>query len=70
MTRLEYKCIEDCSNCELLKDGKVDMIPCLLDQMFQKTKKMERKISDLKETIVAMAKTEQLTTVARIDSEN
>lgn len=70
MTRLEYKCIEDCSNCELLKEGKVDMIPCLLDQMFQKTKKMEKKISELKETIVAMAKPEQLPTVARIDSEN
>lgn len=70
MTRLEHKCIEDCSNCELLRDGKVDMIPCLLDQMFQKTKKMEKKISELKETIVAMAKPEQLTTVARIDSEN
>lgn len=70
MTRLENKCIEDCSNCELLKDGKVDMIPCLLDQMFQKTKKMEKKISELKDTIEAMAQPGQPPTVASIESEN
>ena len=70
MTRLEYKCIEDCSNCELLKDGKVDMIPCLLDQMFQKTKKLEKKISELKDTIEVMAQPGQPPTVASIESEN
>ena len=70
MTRLENKCIEDCSNCELLKDGKVDMIPCLLDQMFQKTKKLEKKISELKDTIEAMTQPGQPPTVASIESEN
>ena len=32
--RVEGKCIGDCSKCQLLANGEVDMIPCILDQTF------------------------------------
>lgn len=48
MGRLSGKCIGDCSRCELLKNGDVDMIPCILDQIFQRTQKNERELEDIK----------------------
>ncbi len=49
--RLEKICIGDCSNCELLRAGEVDMIPCILDQSFQRIRKMEKTIEDLQNSI-------------------
>jgi hypothetical protein len=40
--RVEGKCAGDCSRCELLEQGKVDMIPCVLDQMFQLMQRLEK----------------------------
>lgn len=48
MGRLSGKCIGDCSRCELLKNGDVDMMPCILDQIFQRTQKNERELEDIK----------------------
>ena len=51
MGRLSGKCTGDCSQCELLKNGDVDMIPCILDQIFQRTQKNERELEDIKALI-------------------
>ena len=34
------KCIGDCAKCELAQSGQVDMIPCAIDQMFQRVQRM------------------------------
>lgn len=47
MGRLSGKCIGDCSRCELLKNSDVDMIPCILDQIFQRTQKNERELDKI-----------------------
>lgn len=48
MGRLNGICIGDCSRCELLANGEVDMIPCILDQIFQRSQKNEKEIENLK----------------------
>lgn len=45
MTRLENRCCGDCGNCELLRRGDVDMVPCVLDQIFQRVQSLEKRIS-------------------------
>ena len=40
MGRLESKCCGDCGSCELLRHGEVDMMPCVLDQIFQRMQKV------------------------------
>lgn len=47
MSRLQGTCIGDCSKCELLGNGEVDMIPCILDQIFQRLQKNERMIATM-----------------------
>lgn len=49
--RLEKICIGDCSTCELLRAGEVDMIPCILDQSFQRIRKLEKTIEDIRGSI-------------------
>ena len=39
--RVEGKCCGDCGSCQLLSNGQVDMIPCVLDQIFQRVRKLE-----------------------------
>ena len=51
--RITEKCCGDCSQCQLLTDGRVDMIPCILDQLFQRVKRMEEKLNNNKETHIA-----------------
>ena len=52
--RLENKCCGDCSSCDLLKENKVDMIPCILDQLFQKQKRIEKSNEELKNLILSI----------------
>lgn len=52
--RLENKCCGDCSRCDLLKENKVDMIPCILDQLFQKQKRIEKSNEELKNLILSI----------------
>jgi transposase len=40
--RVEGKCCGDCGSCQLLADGQVDMIPCVLDQIFQRLQRLEQ----------------------------
>jgi hypothetical protein len=49
--RVEGKCIGDCSKCQLLADGEVDMIPCILDQIFARTRKSEREIAEIRKML-------------------
>lgn len=48
MARLEGKCVGDCSRCELLARGDVEMVPCVLDQLFQRVQRMERDLENVK----------------------
>jgi hypothetical protein len=54
MSRINETCPEDCASCALLEDGKVDMFPCILDQIFMRTRRMEKRISDLTAQIESM----------------
>lgn len=61
--RIEDKCCGDCGSCELLSSGKVDMIPCVLDQIFQRVQKQEARITAIEnniksEKVKALASTE------------
>lgn len=47
MGRLESRCCGDCGSCELLRHGEVDMIPCVLDQIFQRMQKVEKRMTAL-----------------------
>lgn len=47
MARLSNVCPGDCSRCQLLQNGEVEMVPCILDQIFQKVQKQEKVINDL-----------------------
>lgn len=49
--RVEGKCIGDCSKCQLLADGEVDMIPCILDQIFARTRKSECEIAEIRKML-------------------
>lgn len=42
MNRIDKGCCGDCAKCALLADGKVDMIPCILDQIFRRVMRLER----------------------------
>ena len=44
MSRLEGKCPGDCTKCRLLEEGQVQMEICMLDQVFQRTRKNEEKL--------------------------
>ena len=41
------KCIGDCAKCELAKSGQVDMIPCAIDQIFQRVQRLEKNIEKI-----------------------
>ena len=47
MARLEGKCPGDCTKCRLLEEGHVQMEICMLDQVFQKTRRNEEKLDKL-----------------------
>jgi hypothetical protein len=40
--RVEGKCCGNCEVCQLLTNGQVDMIPCVLDQIFQRLQRLEQ----------------------------
>ena len=44
MARLEGKCPGDCTKCRLLAEGQVQMEICMLDQVFQRTRKNEERL--------------------------
>jgi hypothetical protein len=40
-------CKGDCAQCELVKEGKVDMVACAIDKTFQRVQRMEKKIESI-----------------------
>ena len=46
--RVEGKCIGDCSKCQL------DMIPCILDQIFIRTRKIEKENAFIRRSLDSM----------------
>lgn len=48
MARLGKACPGDCSKCDMLANNEVDMIPCILDQIFQGQKRQEAFNEELK----------------------
>lgn len=40
-------CKGDCAQCELVKEGKVDMVACAIDQTFHSVRRMEKKIEKI-----------------------
>ncbi len=57
MSRLDKQCPEDCARCELLESGQVQMVPCLLDQIAARQRRMERTMGEMKERIRQMEQT-------------
>ena len=53
MSRLKGTCRGDCSRCELLLNGEVDMIPCVLDQIFQRLQRSEKAMALIAEKMEA-----------------
>lgn len=47
MARIGQTCPGDCSNCDLLAEGYVEMVPCILDQIFQRVRKNESALEAL-----------------------
>ena len=47
MARLKENCPGDCLQCNLLKSGQVDMIPCILDQIFRRVQTIELQNEEL-----------------------
>lgn len=51
MARIDDVCPGNCATCGLLQAGRVEMVPCLLDQVFQTLKRQGKEIAELKEMI-------------------
>ena len=52
MSRIQGLCKGDCSRCKLLANGEVDMIPCVLDQIFQRVQRNEKAILGMQDRIM------------------
>ena len=56
MARLEGRCPGDCTKCRLLQEGQVEMEICMLDQVFQRTRRNEDKLNRILELLEAPPK--------------
>lgn len=53
MNRVDKGCCGDCAQCALLADGKVDMVPCALDQILRRLMRLERLVENKKAGLAA-----------------
>ena len=53
MNRVDKPCCGDCAQCTLLNNGDVDMIPCVLDQIFRRLQRLESVAGDKAISIAA-----------------
>lgn len=53
MARIQEICCGDCDKCRLRIEGQVDMIPCVLDQMFRRIQNLERRMEDMQKAMNA-----------------
>lgn len=51
MARLNKACPGDCAKCQLAISGEVDMIPCVLDKIFQNQKILVARLNDVSEQL-------------------
>lgn len=58
--RVEGKCAGDCSKCELLQNGQVDMIPCVMDQVFQRIQRIEKRLIENENVSAKLAEIPQI----------
>ena len=57
MNRIDKGCCGDCAQCALLADGKVDMVPCALDQILRRLMRLEKKMDGKPENLAADGET-------------
>lgn len=67
MARLEGKCPGDCTKCRLLEEGQVQMEICMLDQVFQRTRRNEEKLDRILKSLEAPTRN---TTLVREEPED
>ena len=53
MARLQQQCPGDCSRCEMLAAGEVEMVPCVLDQLFARVQRQEKRLKDIQEALAS-----------------
>lgn len=53
MERLTQPCPGDCSRCPMLAEGLVDMVPCALDQLMQRTAQQAEQLQTIKKSLAA-----------------
>ena len=70
MNRIDKACCGDCAQCQLLADGAVDMVPCILDQLFRKVQNIERIINNGKPSALASTATEKKPTNKNIKKDD
>ena len=54
MNRVSHPCCGDCAQCSLLANGEVDMMPCILDQLFRRVQNIERELSRANVTVAGV----------------
>lgn len=65
MARIQEICCGDCDSCKLRLEGRVDMVPCVLDQIFRKMQDFERRVDEIQKAIAGMQKEVQLAGVEK-----
>lgn len=53
MERIQRKCPGDCSICPLLAEGLVDMVPCAIDQLMQRSQTQAKQLEEIRNAIAA-----------------
>lgn len=53
MERIQRKCPGDCSTCPLLAEGLVDMVPCAIDQLMQRSQTQAKQIEEIRNALAA-----------------
>lgn len=67
--RIEGRCVGDCAKCQLLQDGEVDMIPCVLDQIFRRVQVQAVTIEQLSAKVKELSEREEKDIVLVNDKE-
>ena len=55
MSRIDKACCGDCAQCALLAEGRVDMIPCALDQLMRRVQVLGEAVARLSAKIDKIA---------------
>lgn len=53
MDRLSQQCPGDCSRCQLLAEGHVDMVPCAIDQLMQRSARQAAQLQAIQNALAA-----------------